>query len=185
MVVSGSDDPIDVRADLEGQLIAFRPALYRDDAFIVSAWSSSFRLSPSAGLICMDDWADIMHVQIRKMLGRPGVQTIVAHETDPDIASPGVSDLLGFACVDTTPRVPYVLYVYVKAAYRNAGIARRLLRHAEVDPSKRFDFACWTEAVATLGRSGKIPLARHRPLYARFPKEPHEQRTEETTAEPA
>lgn len=146
--------------------IAYRPALARDHRFIVSGWSSSFRLSDAAGLIAMDDWAAVMHPQIEKVLARPGCTTIVAHNpNDPD----PVADLYGFVALDKRAAVPYVFYVYVKHHHRGRGIARGLFAAAGVDPLRSFAFACRTRASMEAEAADKIPNARWEPLPARFP----------------
>lgn len=147
-------------------MIAIRPAHDTDRRFIVSAWSSSFRRSEDAGLIQMEDWADVMHAQIERALDRTDVQALVAYET---AASPGLFDLYGFIVADLELAPPLVLYVYTKQAYRRSGIARRLFAAAGVDPAMPFHYACRTLFVSEL--ADKIPRAAFRPLLARYPKE--------------
>jgi GNAT superfamily N-acetyltransferase len=146
--------------------VVFRRAAAGDLPFVISSWSSSYRTSYYAGLVTMNDWADVMHVQLRKILARPSIVTCVAHDPDEDLA--GSADLLGFIAGDVADRskVPLVLYVFVKAHYRGNGVARGLFNALGVDPSKPFDFACKTPVVRELER--KIPYARWSPLRARF-----------------
>lgn len=159
-------------------MIACRPMAAEDRHFVVSSWTQSYRTANTAGLIQDEDWYPIMDAQIGKVLDRPDVRTIVA-------AHPGstdhVADLLGFLTVDTEERPALVYYVFVKLPYRRAGngrlwsgpgVARQLFAAAGVDPSYPFFYVCSTPMARTLER--KIPLARWRPLYGRFPK--HERR---------
>jgi hypothetical protein len=143
--------------------VSYRSATDTDRDFIVSAWSASFKNAYAAGVIQADDWADVMHVQLRKLLDRPGMRAIVAF----DKKSPGF--IYGFIAGDTTAReMPVVVYVYVKAPYRNMGYARGLFAALGVDPGKPFQFVCKTAVVSKLAR--KIPFAKWNPLVVRYPK---------------
>lgn len=144
-------------------MIAFRPATSDDRRFIVSAWSTSYKHAHTAGMIHTDDWADVMHKQIERVLDRPDARTIVAFESkDPTF-------LYGWIAGDTSEGVPAVFYVYVKEPYRRAGHARRLFAALGVQPGERFVYGCRTAIVPTLARS--IPSARFNPAILRFPKE--------------
>lgn len=153
--------------------------------FVISSWSSSYKASHFAGLITAEDWAEVMHVQLGKILDRPATRTLVA-----------VSDdfLYGFICGDTTGRLPIVHYVYVKDGYRSeprSSGGREGPRHARglfaalgVDPERPFLFTCKTPVVAEINpprwssRPSKIPRATFCPAAARYTnyQEPHEQR---------
>ncbi len=154
-------------------MIAYRHAIPADRRFIVSGWSSSYRLSLTAGMIAMDDWADVMHPQIEKVLRRPDCETIVAYETD----DPGSgAQHYGFISADRSGTIPLLFYVYVKQAYRRGktlgmaiGIGRGLFRAAGIDPSAPLEYTYKTIAATELSR--KIPLAKWRPLKARFSKD--------------
>lgn len=167
--------------------VAFRSAELEDARFIVSSWSRAFKGSNSAGMIADEDWATVMHPQIKKVLARPGARTIVAYEkTDPAF-------IYGFAAGDTDERIPVVFFVYVKEPYRLAGYrngvrigdgyGRRLLAALGVDPAGRFRYTCWTPVIrdlqGTMGRPvrheaervpSKIPYATFDPHFARYPK---------------
>lgn len=143
--------------------VTFRAAMPDDERFVVSAWSSSYKNSHSAGMIFTDDYAGVMHKQIERVIGWPSTRTIVAFESkDP-------SHLYGFISGDTTERTPVVFYVYTKEPYRRSGHARGLFSALGVNPEHRFLFACKTAIVPTL--AGKIPAARFDPATARYPKE--------------
>lgn len=160
-------------------MIAFRPADLRtagertDRGFIVSTWSSSFKTAHAAGLITAEDWADVMHVQLGKILDRPDARAIMAFDRDdPDF-------LYGWIAGETCGRDPVVWYVYVKEPFRRAGYengvrigdgcARQLFAALGVDPTRPFLYACKTPACSKL--ADKIPRARWNPLVARYPNE--------------
>jgi GNAT superfamily N-acetyltransferase len=143
-------------------VIGFRSALPRDRPFLVSAWSASLRKSDYAGMISDDDWADVMRPQIERVLDTAGMQVVVAHETE---ATPGIADLLGFIAANVGRMPSMVAYVYVKSAYRRAGLARKLFRAIGVDPKLPFDYVCRTVMVDELERH--IPHATFRPVLAR------------------
>jgi hypothetical protein len=129
-----------------------------DLAFIVSTWSRSYKSSPAAGLIASEDWPTVMHPQIRKLIDRPGVTTLVACDRRDS------SFLIGFACA--TPAAKVLHYVYVKQPFRRAGYARQLVLELGIDPLLPFRFTCWTHACREL--AAKIPRATHDPNPARY-----------------
>ena len=146
-------------------MIAFRQALPRDRDFIVSAWSASYRKSKYAGMIANENWADVMHPQIKRVLDSRGMQATVAYETT---ATPGVADLFGFIAADLSRIVPVVGYVFVKQAYRRSGIARRLFAAVGIDPKLPFDFICSTDIADELIEMGRhAPHATFKPVLGR------------------
>lgn len=138
---------------------AHRDAEPQDLDFVVSAWSRAFKASPAAGVIADEDWPAIMHEQIRKVIARPGVRTIVAYDRDDPWF------IYGFIAGDREQRI--VHFAYVKQAFRGAGFARALLTELGVDPVRPFRFTYWMPIVARLGP--KIPHASHDPNLARYP----------------
>jgi hypothetical protein len=144
-------------------MISFRPSTPDDRRFVVSSWSSSYKNSHTAGMIYTDDYADVMHRQIERILDRPDARTVVAFE------SKDTSFLYGWICGDTSEHVPAIFYCYVKEPYRRAGHARKLFEAFGVKPAERFVYACKTAIVPTLARS--IPAARFNPAIIRYPKE--------------
>jgi hypothetical protein len=138
--------------------VGHRDADGEDLSFVVSTWSRSFKASPTAGMIADDDWAGVMHAQIRKLLARPGVRTVVAFDQDDP------QFLFGFIAGD--PELRVVHYLYVKQPYRRAGHARRLFGALGIDPLLPFRFTCWTYAVPELG--SKVPRAAYDPNLARY-----------------
>lgn len=157
--------------------LAFRaPANDDDRTFVVESMLENQRTSYSAGLVPMDDWFTSMRPHFTKLLARDGMRTVIAYEADdPEF-------LYGWMAADPTEQrvterdgsvrwwPALVLYVFVKANFRRAGIARRLFAAVGVDPEKPFLFSCNTRQASRL--SHKTPLARFNPLAVRFSKEP-------------
>lgn len=145
--------------------------------FAISSWSSSYKASHFAGLITAEDWADVMHVQLGKIIDRPTTRTLVA-------ASDGRRPFLyGFIAGDTSGRIPVVHYVYVKDGYRSEQVggvregpryARGLFAALGIDPERPFLYTCKTPVVAEIGPPlwsrlpSKIPRAIFRPAAARY-----------------
>lgn len=156
--------------------IAIRTALSTDRRFVAASWTASMKDSYTAGLIQWDDYHRLMFPQYEKAMRREGVSTLIAYETSED----PTADIYGYIVFDSsTQHEPLedggfrtwpamVFYVYVKEAYRRAGIARRLFAAAHIDPLAPFAYACSTAVVSDL--ESKIPSAKWRPLLARRPK---------------
>jgi len=152
---------------------AYRPMLDVDREFVISAWSSSFRMSPYAGPLAMDTYADVMHAEIEQILARPSTQVIVAHEPGETIDG-GRPFLYGFIVRRIGGQRPYVYYVFVKHFYRrggkrhalDVGHARGLFAAAGINPLAPFSYMCrtlWSDRLAT-----KIPLAEWNPIAGRY-----------------
>ena len=123
----------------------------------------------------MDDWAEVMHHQIVKVLARPGISALIAFEKDD------ANFVYGFSVADVNAQQerredrvvewPAMLYyVYVKAGYRKTGIATRLVEQIGIVTAGPYLFACQTP----LGKKiveRKSPRARWNPLVARYAKE--------------
>lgn len=143
--------------------IRTRTATTSDLDFVVATWLDSYRTAHAAGLIAMERWRDVMAVELRDVLARPDCGTWIAHAPS---GSPD-SDAYGWLCAETGYAAPLVHYCYVKAPYRRLGIARALLRAADIDPRSPLLYTCKTPVVRRL----PLPLARWNPLIARFAKE--------------
>jgi len=156
--------------------VAVRPLEQGDRKFVISTWLDSYRTSFSAGLVPFDRWYDVMWPIVDRLLDRPGVRTLVSHETEE---RDRLADLYGFITfeLDTPPtdkmrrggwskNVPTVYYVYVKGPQRKWGYARQLFAAAGVDPRYPFVQGCRTEICARLGN--KIPLSEWDQLRARI-----------------
>lgn len=164
--------------------LAFRPAADADLPLVVDSWAESYRTAHAAGMIAMSRWRDVMEVEIRAVLARPGCEVTVAHHPGEEGTR---ADVYGWIAVEhggfyvetkrrrsgrlkrVLVRVgePLVHYVFVKRGYRRMGLARRLLVAAGVDVAAPFAYTCKTGVVSRL--SPKIPRARWEPLIARFP----------------
>jgi hypothetical protein len=159
-----------------------------DLGFVVSAWSSSFRTSPYAGLLSMVRYADIMHREIGEILARPSTAAIVRYDAIQR-DDRGRQLLYGFLVHRTDLGRPYVYYVYVRAAWadrppiRRQGHAAALFAAAGIDPARAFSYACRTAAsdaltqpqwIGGIPQPAKLPHAKWDQLPARY-EEPHEQ----------
>ncbi len=147
--------------------IAYRPAEPADRRFIVSTWAMSYQEADSAGMIAIEDWHKVMRPQINKVIDRPDARTIVAYETTDDGHE---ANLYGFITGEPDAKWPLVVYVYVKHAYRRAGVARGLFAALGVDPTRPFEYACRTRAVAEIYEARKIPCAQWDPMSVRQPR---------------
>ncbi len=138
---------------------SYRATTPDDHDFIVSGWSSSYRLSRDIAFIQMAGYADVMHPIIKSVLARPRVEVIVAHG----------EVLRGFICFE---RPDLVNYVYVAQPYRRKGIAAGLFAAAGIDHQSRFRYAARTRASWELMVvHGKAPLSQHDPFPSRFTEE--------------
>lgn len=158
-------------------MIAYRNMEDRDRDFVISSWSTSFKASFAAGMIYTEDWPDVMHKQIERVLARPDARTVIAYERKAR------EFIYGFACGDVSADAgfldpnerkrpaPVLFYVYVKSSYRRQGIAKGLVAELGIDTSKAFLYACKTEIVTRVFRP-KIPLGQWDPVVPRFPKPP-------------
>lgn len=146
-------------------MIAHRAAGAVDRNFVAKSWVASYRDADSAGFIAVDDWYLVMIPQVVKAMARPDVRVWIAYETSNPNPS---ANAYGFLVADTAERPPLVYYVFVKEAYRRAGVARGLFAAAGIAPDQPFNFVCDTPMAHRLRR--KIPLARWAPKLGRFPK---------------
>lgn len=149
-------------------MLAYRNAEPEDMRLIEESFLDSFRTAHAAGLIAMEDWRDVMMPQIAKMLSRPGVQIIVAH--NPNAINPR-ANIYGWLAHETGHPQPYVIYCYVKQGYRKEGLARRLFAQAGIDPAQPFQYAAKTSALTHARIRAAIPQAKWKPLTARFTKD--------------
>lgn len=155
--------------------LRFRPMADGERDFVVSGWSSSYRMSHFAGPISMTRYASVMHTEIEALISHPMVETIVAErvgETD----HMGRPFLYGFIATSkgiTRDGRPYVHYVYVKNPYRRGkqkgmahGYAAMLFEAAGIDARKPFVFGHQTATSIALSR--KVPHAEFDPLPMRY-----------------
>lgn len=147
--------------------LSVRPAEDEDRHFIVNGVITSYRMSmTAANLVPMESYRAVMWPAIEAIMARPNVRSVVAYETTE---TDRIADLYGFILADTVLHPALVYYVFVASPYRRAGIARRLFEAIGVDPRKPFSMAATTEWTHRLQH--KIPMAKYRPILARFGKE--------------
>ena len=151
-------------------IFTYRPTQPEDRMFIVSGWSSSYRMSRDC-TTPMAIYAKQKHEEIDCHLKRERVQTLVAEG----------SVLAGFISFEPRARIvdeyglvtaDFVYYVYVAQPFRRRGVARGLFGAAGIDPSTRFHYACRT--LGSWELRDKIPLAHHSPYYARYSPQENE-----------
>lgn len=149
-----------------------RPMNQDERAFVVSGWSSSYRLSPHAGLLPMHAYAAIMHPVIESILDHRTTRVLVA-EAPGEVDDKARPFLYGFL-VYREPR--YVYYAFVKSEFRRGreryqleqGYGRQLMAAAGIDPARSFEYACHTNFATDLRDAGKLPHATFNPMPARF-----------------
>lgn len=150
--------------------VAFRPAVPRDRDFIVGSWESSYQDAHTSGMVPMIMWAGVMRPIVEHYLDRPYTRCIVAY--NPDDTDP-LADLHGFICGEPDEKPPIVLFVYVKEAFRRAGIATKLFAALGIDPNRPFEYLCSTPVMPHLVR--KVPFAKWKPNRARYSREARRQ----------
>lgn len=169
--------------------LAYRPALERDLKFCLYSWVKSQKFEPTAGLIAVEDWREVMTPQLARILSRPGAEIFVAYETE---ATDYTADLYGWIAVERghkarfprgfpgrkTPRLwPLVHYIFVKKLSRYEGIGRGLFKAARVDPESWFFHSCQTGMLSVPDANDRTPLlnrfprAQFRPVLARHPRD--------------
>lgn len=161
---------------------AIRPVLYagrkvrakEHDAevgFVIKAWLDSFQYADAAGPLPMDLYFQAYRETVKRLLGWPGVDLALAtHHDDADMffgfmawMRPGRHEHRHEMC-----GAPVLLYIYVKEPYRRLGVAKALLEHAGIDPSKAFCFPFKAPMWGEWGRK-KWTGGHFRPLTFRFP----------------
>ncbi len=155
--------------------LAYRPAIERDLKFVLYSWVKSQKFEPTAGLIAVKDWREIMTPQLASILDRPEVEIFVAYKPEE---TDHTADLFGWIAVERGHKAPLVHYIFVKKHFRYEGIGRGLFAAAGVDPSKWFFYSCQSLLVGRRDREGRIPLLRrfHLAEFApRFARQPRDQ----------
>lgn len=165
--------------------LEYRQACADDWHLVIDSWLWSYRDSHAAGLIQMEDWNRVMKPQLGKILARSGCRVFIAYH--PGEVGSGL-DVYGWIAVERGYSVPVrrrvngrwreileptndplVHYLFVKQPFRRLGIARGLLRAADVDPQAPFNYSSKTAVLKNLAE--KMPHARWLPLVARYPKD--------------
>lgn len=145
--------------------LALRRATPGDMRFVIGSFLDATRCTFNAGLIAMSDWLEVMWPQAEKLFARPGAEIVVACAPGEEAGA----DVYGWLAHERGHEWPFVTFVYVKAAYRRWGIARRLFAEAGISPMSMFRHATWIER----DLAAKVPRARWSPLTVRFERRPH------------
>lgn len=157
--------------------LAFRLAVVEDLPFIERTFLSSYRNSFSSGLISMSRWEQVMRVEWRSILARPDTRVHVAYHPGEDL---GDCDLYGYIVSldgykdhQSGRELPYLVFSYVKSAYRrDHDIEVGLLACADIETGKPFHFAAKTaSAIRAYG-----PSATWKPLAIRYPPDGYQQK---------
>lgn len=102
--------------------VVYRPARDSDMPFIADSWRRSFEGSPAVHGANREHYRGELNRAIQSLTGRKGTTTTVACDREDDDV------LLGFACFTGTE----LHYVYVRADFRQMGIARGLTEAAQI-----------------------------------------------------
>jgi hypothetical protein len=129
-----------------------------DERFIIHTFLDSYRKNHYAGPIPYGMWSKVMEPVARTLMLGTNVRTLVARQPNEENTS---VDLYGWIAA----KHDIVVYVYVKALYRKMGVARALLKAAEVP--KNFTYSCSTKDCRSIHKAGKMPEARFDPLAIR------------------
>jgi GNAT superfamily N-acetyltransferase len=131
--------------------IVYRHAERPDREFIVSTWSSTYKASHFSGPVYTDRYASVMHEAFGNVLDRPEATALIACERDdPDFF---YGHIVGEV---QRGEAPIVHYVFVKAPYRQTGIARGLFAALGVDPNSYFVFTCNNGTAIDMVKDRKI-----------------------------
>lgn len=105
--------------------ISFRKVEEGDVPFIYNAWLKSYKDSPCGKTLVSDIFFTNHKLIVKGLISDPNVNLLLA--VNPENSS----QIYGFACVESTPTVSTVHYVYVKYNFRKFGIAGGLVRAIE------------------------------------------------------
>lgn len=144
--------------------LCYRLAEPEDLRFVLESFLDSFKSSHAAGLVCMDDWREVMAPQLAKILARRSVEIWVAY--NPGAENPR-ANIYGWLAHEKGWTQPYVIYCYVKLGYRKKGLARRLFKKAGIDPAEPFEYAAKTSMLTRKRLRAAIPMASWKPLRIR------------------
>lgn len=112
--------------DVDLEQIAIRQGTTSDVPFIFSSWLKSYRSnSPFAGSVSERIYYDREHAIIERILARG--RTLVAHpEGDP-------GTIIGYLVAEQHTVPSIVHWLYVKGAWRRAGVGAKLVEAAGLD----------------------------------------------------
>lgn len=148
-------------------MIKLRPMRDDDLDFVFSSYLRSYKYgNPLADMISTGDFFHHQRLNIMAILASESSTAIVAClPDDEDI-------ILGFAI--TEPQI--VHFVYVKADWRNQGIAKEMLKEARVNLDIKTSFTHWTEYALYLDFKGRYPCLIYNPKLFNW-KVPDEERS--------
>jgi len=156
-----------------------RGAEYQEDGakfrgMIIKSWLKSFEHSPWAGISSPTDYYTVTGRAVAAILARPTVAVHVAML--PEI---GPDELGAFVVAETAPTYPIVHYAYTTNAWRQHGIAGKLLAHC-VGGSPTFAYTFKTNKTRHLLRHHRTRFERRyaveprsRWQYFDTPRRPH------------
>jgi hypothetical protein len=150
-------------------VILTRPATTADRAFIVSGWSSSYRMSRDC-TTPMELYAKQKHEEVEYYLAR--AKALVAHGETGVLFGVIVYDPSTYVATINRRQVirdGFVFYVYVASPFRRRRIASHLFAAAGINPYQRFGYACRTQWSWDL--RSKIPNAQHDSYRGRYYQE--------------
>lgn len=105
--------------------IEFRPLEKSDESFVYNAWLKSYKDSPCGKTMINDVFYDNHKLIVSSLIKDPLVDIVLAvNPEDRD-------QIYGFCCLEKTPKVSTLHYVYVKYNFRQFGIARDMVDHIE------------------------------------------------------
>ena len=114
----------------------------------------------------MHHYYKVYTAAIEDLLSREGAQIVVA--TNPE-EKDARHEIFGWCCTEHGPEHPPVLhYVYMKLVFRHAGMAKEMLQYTGILDAPEFWYTYRTLSWNEIVRHN--PRARHKPLFARFPK---------------
>lgn len=144
---------------------AVREAEPGDAKLIMSSWLKGYRRSPWAGQLDHDTYFEAYRKAIAGIIGREATKVLVAYNP---LAPKGV-ELLGYVVYEKQDPV-VVHWVYVKQGLRRNGVGRSLLKYADVDEKRPFEYTFKTLDAERAIRHSKSWNARFAPALARAEK---------------
>jgi len=102
--------------------VEVRLATVEDLPFVFSCWLRSYRHSSQfAKKISNATYYKWHHAIIEHLIGTAGTQVRIIHPTGD------TGTILGFSCISMYDNKPVVHFVYIKKAFREMGLAKKLI----------------------------------------------------------
>jgi ribosomal protein S18 acetylase RimI-like enzyme len=122
----------------------------QDRAYLFNSWLKNYKMSSSfAKRIPNEIFFRNHHLILEHILSKPDTVVLIAH------AGEDHNQILGYLAYEDTPTGQVIHYVFIKEKFRNLGIARALIQHADVNP-KNVTYTHSTYDLGQLEMSGKI-----------------------------